>query len=168
MNQSPCADSRPRRKKNSIFKLAGATPREQCKGVFSSGRLARVTWAHESSRFQQGLALRSRLDTKVNNSSFNAAHLGISDHSLIYSLRKLYVLKSRPISLESEQFKSLILRLLEKTHEDIIMHDDPNKPGISGRNCFWRCQTHDLGRRRKNSKGYAPWLTSDLKRLIFN
>lgn len=101
-------------------------------------------------------------------------HLGISDHSLIYSLRKLYVPKNRPIIVESRQFKKFNSKAFREdlrrasAHMDITTYDDPNEAWECWKKSFLEISDKYAPiRRRKIRKRYAPWLTPDLKRLMF-
>ena len=100
-------------------------------------------------------------------------HIAISDHSLIYTIRRLVAPRERPRIIKSRSFKNfdkvLFLKDLNEVPWDLIeLSDDPNE--------MWSICKHLLmnvlnahapltTKRVRNLE--APWLSSELRNLMF-
>ena len=91
----------------------------------------------------------------------------ISDHYLIYGIRKFKTLKQAPKFIEHRDFKHFneqnFLWNLTSLSTLNLIHSDPNKSWISLKNNFFEIvNTHAPLKRRKVSNKQIPWLTNDL------
>ena len=99
-------------------------------------------------------------------------HIGISDHSLGYAIRKLCIPKGKPKIVEVRQFRNfdpgsfradlcLVPWLLVK------LEDNPDSAWEIWSRLFLEiCDSHAPKRKRKIRNNFAPWLTPELKRLM--
>ena len=91
-------------------------------------------------------------------------HLGISDHSLVYAVRKYEFPKSRPTIKEVRDFKhfsdSHFRADLLQVPWDTICYDDPNTSWIVWKAIFYEIlNKHAPLRHRRNKAHYVPWIT---------
>lgn len=109
-----------------------------------------------------------------NISSFGVIHLGISDHSLVYAVRKSIMPRSRPTVKEVRDFKNFnkddFLADLARVPWDVVQDsDDPNE-------CWrvWKLFFHEILNihaplRHKRTRKYPiPWITPYIKQLMKN
>ena len=101
-------------------------------------------------------------------------HLSISDHSLVYMIRKAHYVQDGVRHIEARTMKNFntedFLRDLEQKYWDNIYHfEDPNKMWK-----IWKCMLmevidkHAPLRSRRISNRKSSWITNDLRRQIFN
>ena len=98
-------------------------------------------------------------------------HLSISDHSLVYMIRKSHYVRNGVRHIEARTMKNFnsenFLRELEQTHWDnVYCFEDSNKMWE-----IWKCTlmgTIDEHRLRRLSNRKSPWITNDLRRQIFS
>ena len=101
-------------------------------------------------------------------------HLSISDHSLVYMIRKSHYVRDGVRHIEARTMKNFnsenFLRELEQKHWDnVYCFEDPNKMWE-----IWKCilmatiDEHAPFRLRRVSNRKSPWITNDLRRQIFN
>ena len=91
----------------------------------------------------------------------------ISDHYLIYGIRKFKTFKQAPKFIEYRDFKHFheqnFLWNLASLSTLNLIHSDPNKSWISWKNKFLETvNMHAPLKRRKVSNKQIPWLTNDL------
>ena len=98
---------------------------------------------------------------------------GISDHSLIYAIRKLCIPKGKPKIVESRRFgnfnsDSFRADLNLAPLHLVNLESNPNSAWEIWSRLFLEiCDFHAPKRKRKIRNNYAPWLTPELKRLMF-
>ena len=101
-------------------------------------------------------------------------HLSISDHSLVYMIRKSHYVRDGVRHIEARTMKNFnsenFLRELEQEHWDnVYCFEDPNKMWE-----IWKCilmatiDEHAPFRLRRVRNRKSPWITNDLRRQIFN
>ena len=96
-------------------------------------------------------------------SGVRVCHIGISDHSLIYGVRKFCIPKGKPKIVESRQFRNL----MQPWHL-VHLEDNPNRAWEIWSRLFLEiCDFHAPKRKRKVRNNYAPWLTPEIKRMMF-
>ena len=100
-------------------------------------------------------------------------HIGISDHFLIYGVRKFCIPKGKPKIVESRQFRnfdanSFHADLNQAPWHLVHLEDNPNRAWEIWPCLFLEiCDFHAPTRKRKVRHNYAPWLTPEIKRLMF-
>ena len=100
-------------------------------------------------------------------------HIGISDHSLIHAIRKLCIPKGKPKIVESRRFRnfntdSFRADLNLAPWQLVNLESNPNSAWEIWSRLFLEiCDFHAPKRKRKIRNNYAPWLTPELKRLMF-
>ena len=100
-------------------------------------------------------------------------HIGISDHSLIYAVRKLCVPKRNSNIMTSRQFRNFDANAfrydLNLAPWHIIQNDEnPNHAWEIWKEIFLKISNiHAPLRKRKIRNTFAPWLTPELKRQMF-
>ena len=100
-------------------------------------------------------------------------HLGISDHCLVYAVRKLELPKSRPSIKEIRDFKyfsdSDFRADLMQVPWDTICYDDPNTCWIVWKSFFNEILNKHapMCQRRLKAKS-VPWITPAIKQLMRN
>ena len=110
--------------------------------------------------------------TNVVNSG--VMHLSISDHSLVYMIRKAHYVRDGVRHIEARTMKNFssknFLRDLEQKHWDnVYCFEAPTKIWE-----IWKCMLmetideHAPLRSRRISNRKSPWITNDLRRQIFN
>lgn len=106
-------------------------------------------------------------------SHYGTSDIAISDHNLIYAIRKLPSLKSSPKIILSRQYKNFDCGKFREdlaliSWENIGNQNDPNSAWGVWKECFLSvCDYHAPLKRKKVRNKPAPWLTSDLKKLMF-
>ena len=101
-------------------------------------------------------------------------HLSISDHSLVYMIRKAHYVRDGVRHIEARTMKNFssknFLRDLEQKHWDnVYCFEAPTKIWE-----IWKCMLmetideHAPLRSRRISNRKSPWITNDLRRQIFN
>ena len=113
--------------------------------------------------------------TQLGNTNVTASgviHLGISDHSLVYTCRKISTHKEKPKIVETRQFKNFSSRAFERDLNqafaggDVYHHDDPNETWNVWKNIFLSvADKHAPLRQRKVRSIYNPWITTEIKQL---
>ena len=101
-------------------------------------------------------------------------HLGISDHSLVYTCRKISTPKEKPKVVETRQFKQFNSRAFESdlnqafSGNDVYRHDDPNDSWNTWKTVFLSlANKHAPLRQRKVRSTYNPWVTKEIKCLSY-
>ena len=100
------------------------------------------------------------------------AHIGISDHSLIYAIRKHHTTKGEPKLIESRQFKFFDSSAFIEDIKDTPFHfatllDNPNEMWDVWKSLFLEVvNKHAPIRKRKVRSTYSPWLTPEIKRKM--
>ena len=98
-------------------------------------------------------------------------HLSISDHSLVYVVRKFELPKSRPSIKEVRDFKyfSDFRADLLQVPWDTICYDDPNTCWIVWKSFFNEIlNKHAPVRQRRLKAKSVPWITPAIKQLMRN
>ena len=99
-------------------------------------------------------------------------HLGISDHSLIYAVRKFAVPKSRPIIKEVRNFKhfvevDFINDLNGVSWQNVECFDDPNLACQAWKSDFHGILDHHAPiRHMRVRQSSVPWLTLNIKKMM--
>ena len=99
-------------------------------------------------------------------------HLGISDHSLIYAVRKFAVPKTRPTIKEVRNFKhfvevDFINDLKRVSWQNVECFDDPNLAWQAWKSDFNAILDHHAPiRHMRVRQSSVPWLTFDIKRVM--
>ena len=100
-------------------------------------------------------------------------HIGITDHSIVYVIRKLCIPKGKPKIVEARQFRnfdtgSFRADLCLVPRHLVKLEDNPNSAWEIWSSLFLEiCDSHAPKRKRKIRNNFAPWLTPELKRLMF-
>ena len=102
-----------------------------------------------------------------------AIQLGISDHSLVYLCRKISIPKEPPRIIFTRQFKnyqaSLFKQELSYYLSSYVTSDDPNVLWNNFKTKFLAiAQKHAPLRQRRVKHEHKPWLTNEIKQLIFH
>ena len=114
------------------------------------------------------------LTNKAENiSCAGVLHLSISDHSLVYAVRKFELPKSRPSIKEVRDFKyfsdSDFRADLMQVPWDTICYDDPNTCWIVWKSFFNEIlNKHAPMRQRRLKAKSIPWITPAIKQLMRN
>ena len=101
------------------------------------------------------------------------SHLGISDHSLIYAVRRLSIPRQNPRILEKRCFKDFeddlfVADLGNQPWNSISLIDDPNDMlHIWSRLFLEVLDKHAPIRRKRVRNAVSPWLSPHIKRLMF-
>ena len=109
---------------------------------------------------------------KVVNS--RVMHLSISDHSLVYMIRKAHYARDGVRRIEARTMKNFnsenFLRDLEqKNWSNIYCSEDPNKMLETWKSMLMETvNKHALLKVRRISNRKTPWIKNDLRREIFN
>ena len=98
-------------------------------------------------------------------------HLGISDHSLIYAVRKFAVPKTRPIIKEVRNFKHFVevdfIDLNRVPWQNVECFDDPNLAWQAWKSDFNAILDHHAPiRHMRVRQSSVPWLTFDIKKMM--
>ena len=101
-------------------------------------------------------------------------HIGISDHSLVYAIRKLCVPRKDPRIIRSRQFRDFNANSFR---HDLSLapwyiieeyENDPNLAWEAWKTIFLKISDiHAPKRSRKIRNKHSPWLTPELKKLMF-
>ncbi|CAB3979478.1 Hypothetical predicted protein, partial [Paramuricea clavata] len=101
-------------------------------------------------------------------------HIGISDHSLVYAIRKLCVSRKDPRIIRSRQFRDFNANSfrydlsLAPWHIVEEYENDPNLAWDAWKTIFLKISDiHAPNRSRKIRNKHSPWLTPELKKLMF-
>ena len=100
-------------------------------------------------------------------------HIGISDHSLVYAVWKLCIPKGKPKIVEARQFRnfdtgSFCADLCLVPWHLVKLEDNPNSAWEIWSCLFLEiCYSHAPKQKRKIRNNFAPWLTPELKGLMF-
>ncbi|CAB3992510.1 Hypothetical predicted protein [Paramuricea clavata] len=101
-------------------------------------------------------------------------HIGISDHSLVYAIRKLCVSRKNPRIIRSRQFRDFNANSfrydlsLAPWHIIEENENDPNLAWDAWKTIFLKISDiHAPKRSRKIRNRHSPWLTPELKKLMF-
>ena len=118
------------------------------------------------------------IDLSLTNKAENIScagvlHLSISDHSLVYAVRKFELPKSRPSIKEVRDFKyfsdSEFRADLLQVPWDTICYDDPNTCWIVWKSFFNEIlNKHAPMRQRRFKAKSVPWITPAIKQLMRN
>ena len=101
------------------------------------------------------------------------SHIGISEHSLIYAIRKAFIPAGAPTIINSRQLRNFDQTMFQtdlalapwQSLENIT---DSSVAWNSWRNMFLNiCNSNAPFRRKKVRNTNSPWLTPDLKTLMF-
>ena len=99
-------------------------------------------------------------------------HLGISDHSLVYALRKFSLLKSLPEYKDVRNFKNFnenqfIVDVMLMPWELVYQYNDPNLCWQVWKDLFLQAlDRHAPIQRRRLKSNPIPWLTPEIKKLM--
>ena len=130
----------------------------------------------EPTRITEKTASTIDLFITKNNDLFmqsGVCHIGISDHSLIFSVRKFSLPKRSPLIVQSRQFRNFDGDLFRTDLSLVPWHLvdyelNPNSAWEMWSNMFLKiCDFHAPKRSRKIRNNHAPWLTPELKKLMF-
>ena len=108
-----------------------------------------------------------------NFSHHGVSHIGISDHSLIYAIRKSFISTGTPTIINSRQLRNFDPTMFRRhlalvPWQSIENITDPNVAWNAWRNMFLNiCDSHAPFPRTKVRNSNSPWLTPDLKKLMF-
>ena len=106
-------------------------------------------------------------------SHHGVSHIGISDHSLIYAVRKSFISTGSPTIINSRQLRNFDPTMFRRDlalapWQSVENITDPNVAWNAWRNMFLNiCDSHAPFRRKKVRNSNSPWLTPDLKKLMF-
>ena len=113
--------------------------------------------------------------TQLGNTNVTASgvvHLGISDHSLVYTCRKISTQKGKPKIVETRQFKNFNRQAFERdlnqafAGSNVYHHNDPNEIWKVWKTIFLAiADKHAPLRHRKVRSNYNPWITAEIKNL---
>ena len=101
-------------------------------------------------------------------------HVSISDHSLVYMIRKAHYIRGGPRTIDARTMKNfnreLFLSDLELNHWDsIYCSQDPNEMFDVWKKMLMKTiNKHAPLRFRRIRNRKSPWITKDLRRQIFN
>ena len=108
----------------------------------------------------------------TNVTTSGVIHLGISDHSLVYTCRKISTQREKPKIVETRQFKHFNSRAFENdlnqvfSGNDVYHLDDPNEIWNVWKTIFLSlANKHAPLRQRKVRSTYNPWITTEIKYL---
>ncbi len=108
----------------------------------------------------------------TNVTASGVIYLGISDHSLVYSCRKISTQREKPKIVETRQFKHFNSQAFENdlnqafAGNDIYHLDDPNEIWNVWKTVFLSlANKHAPLRQRKVRSTYNPWITKEIKYL---
>ena len=106
--------------------------------------------------------------------STGVVHFGISDHSLIYAVRKFKLLKSKPTIREVRDFKHFSVDefrvdLLQEPWDMVLSFDDPNICWTLWKSFFHETPNKHAPLRQKGVKSNpVPWITPIIKQTMRN
>ena len=107
-------------------------------------------------------------------SHYGTSEVSLSDHNLIYAVRKISSSKTRPVKIiESRQYRKFDCNkfkddLMLIPWEHIKNTNDPNSAWLVWKDFFLSiCNQHAPLRRKRVQDKQAPWLTSELKNMMF-
>ena len=113
--------------------------------------------------------------TQLGNTNVTASgvvHIGISDHSLVYTCRKISTQKGKPKIVEIRQFKNFNRQAFERdlnqafAGSNVYHHNDPNEIWKVWKTIFLAiADKHAPLRHRKVRSNYNPWITAEIKNL---
>jgi len=107
-------------------------------------------------------------------SHHGVSHIGISDHSLIYAIRKSFTSTGVPTIINSRQLRNFDPTMFRRDlalapWQSVENITDPNVAWNAWRNMFLNiCDSHAPFRRKKVRSSNSPWLTPDLKKLRYS
>ena len=108
----------------------------------------------------------------TNVTTSGVIHLGISDHSLVYTCRKISTQREKPKIVETRQFKHFNSRAFENdlnqafAGNDVYHLDDSNEIWNVWKTIFLSlANKHAPLRQRKVRSTYNPWITTEIKYL---
>ena len=108
----------------------------------------------------------------TNVTTSGVIHLGISDHSLVYTCSKISTQREKPKIVETRQFKHFNSRAFENdlnqafAGNDDYHFDDPNEIWNVWKTIFLSlANKHAPLRQRKVRSTYNPWITTEIKYL---
>ena len=122
----------------------------------------------EPTRITEKTASTIDLFSTNNNDLFmqsGVCHIGISDHSLIFAVRKFSLPKRSPLIVQSRQFRNfdgdLFRTDLSLVQWHLVDYEvDPNSAWEMWSNMFLKiCDFHAPKKSRKVRNNHAPWLT---------
>ena len=100
-------------------------------------------------------------------------HTGISDHSLVFAIRKISIVKKQENTLEIRNMKNFdegtFIEELQKQHWEYVYFfaDDPNAMWEIWKNLFLEdLEKHAPLQQKKIRSKKVPWITSDIKKLM--
>ena len=106
-------------------------------------------------------------------SHHGVSHIGISDHSLIYAVRKSFISTGSSTIINSRQLRNFDPTMFRRDlalapWQSVENITDPNVAWNAWRNMFLNiCDLHAPFRRKKVRNSNSPWLTPHLKKLMF-
>ena len=106
-------------------------------------------------------------------SHHGVSHIGISDHCLIYAIRKSFISTGYSTIINSRQLKNFDPTMFRRDlalapWQSVENTTAPNVAWNAWRNMFLNiCDSHAPFRRKKVRSSNSPWLTPDLKKLMF-
>ena len=101
-------------------------------------------------------------------------HLGISDHSMVFAVKSTTVPKFRQSTKEVRDYKNFVdsnfIDDISQVPWDIVCQfDDPNTCWHAWKSLFLEIlDRHAPVRCKRTSSALVPWITSNLKRLMWN
>ena len=106
-------------------------------------------------------------------SDFGVIHTGISDHSLVFAIRKISIVTKQENTLEIRNMKNFdegkFIEELLKQHWEYVYFfaDDPNAMWEIWKNLFLEVlDKHAPLQQKKIRSKKVPWITSDIKKLM--
>ena len=120
----------------------------------------------------------STIDLIISNNASKFSHYGtteisISDHNLIFAVKKISSTKTMPKIIESRQYRKFNCK---KFSEDLMLIpwelinniNDPNSAWLVWKDLFLSVSDkHAPLRRKRVQDKQAPWLTAELKKMMF-
>ena len=111
-------------------------------------------------------------NTPENISTSGVLHIGVSDHSLVYTIRKFKLSTFRPTVKEVRDFKHFSdsqfrSDLSQVQWDSILRYDDPNTCWIVWKSIFHEIlNKHAPLRHRRTKANPVPWITPTIKKLM--
>ena len=144
--------------------------------VFAMHVRGRFLWEPSVDRLSTSLSTNRSVDTTYSKHGpkiFVTNLGGGVVNNLIYGVRKFCIPKGKPKIVESRQFRnfdanSFHAGLNLATWHLVYLEDNPNRAGEIWSRLFLEiCDFHAPKRKRKIRNNYAPWLTPEIKRMMF-
>ena len=133
----------------------------------------------EPTRITSSSSTLSLIDLFLTNEPNNfmtagVSTIGISDHNFIYAVRKHSTsIKSKPITIQCRNYKDFNENNFKRDIESVPWHfvgsyDDPIKAWETWKKIFLQiANKHAPFKKRRVRKISAPWLTAEIKKLMW-